>query len=108
MNLRITTGVLIAVAICGTASAKLPTAQETRRAIEKVNTQWQKNNPPECRAFWDNAAYHTGNMEAYKLTGNPEFLNYSKNGPNITNGKVPREATRVNGNMPHTARTSTM
>ncbi len=78
MNIRITTGVLLAAAICGTASAKLPTAQETRRAIEKVNTQWQKNNPPECRAFWDNAAYHTGNMEAYRLTGNQDFLDYSR------------------------------
>ena len=78
MNIRITTGVLLAAAVCGMASAKLPTAQETRRAIEKVNTQWQKNNPPECRAFWDNAAYHTGNMEAYRLTGNQDFLDYSR------------------------------
>lgn len=78
MNIRITTGVLLAAAICGTAAAKLPTAQETRRAIEKVNTRWQKNNPPECRAFWDNAAYHTGNMEAYRLTGNQDFLDYSR------------------------------
>lgn len=68
----------MAAAVCGTASAKLPTAQETRRAIENVNTQWQKNNPPECRAFWDNAAYHTGNMEAYRLTGNQDFLDYSR------------------------------
>lgn len=53
-------------------------AQNVRKAIDKVNTHWQKVNSPECRAFWDNAAYHTGNMEAYKLTGKPEFLEYSK------------------------------
>ena len=37
--------------------------------IQKVNTYWQTNNPAEVRAFWDNAAYHTGNMEVYKLQG---------------------------------------
>ena len=35
--------------------------------IRKVNTYWQTNNPAEVRSFWDNAAYHTGNMEVYKL-----------------------------------------
>lgn len=45
--------------------------------INKVNNYWQTHNKPEVRAFWDNAAYHTGNMEAYRLTGNREFLQYS-------------------------------
>ena len=31
--------------------------------IKKVNTYWQTNNKAEVRAFWDNAADHTGNME---------------------------------------------
>ena len=35
--------------------------------IKKVNTYWQTNNKAEVRAFWDNAAYHTGNMEVYKM-----------------------------------------
>lgn len=35
--------------------------------ITKVNNYWQANNKPEVRAFWDNAAYHTGNMEVYKM-----------------------------------------
>ena len=29
------------------------------------------------RSFWDNAAYHTGNMEAFFLTGNQHYLDYS-------------------------------
>ena len=33
--------------------------------IERVNTYWQVNNAPEVRPVWDNAAYHTGNMEVY-------------------------------------------
>ena len=28
--------------------------------------------------FWDNAAYHTGNMEVFFLTGNPECYAYSE------------------------------
>jgi rhamnogalacturonyl hydrolase YesR len=45
--------------------------------IEKVNNHWQSVNSPDVRAFWDNAAYFTGNMEAYKLTGNAAYLEYS-------------------------------
>lgn len=45
--------------------------------IERVNTFWQTNNPNPGNAFWDNAAYHTGNMEAYFVTKNPQFLAYS-------------------------------
>lgn len=52
-------------------------AEEVRKIIDKVNTYWQTNNKPEVRSFWDNAAYHTGNMEAYFLTGNESYLNYS-------------------------------
>lgn len=46
--------------------------------IEKVNAYWQTNYAEHGRAFWDNAAYHTGNMEAYFLTKNPEYLQYSE------------------------------
>lgn len=53
-------------------------AKEVRRIIDKVNTYWQTNNKPEVRSFWDNAAYHTGNMEAYFLTGNETYRAYSE------------------------------
>ncbi len=53
-------------------------AAEVRSIIDKVNNYWQANNSPETNAFWDNAAYHTGNMEAYKLTGNNKWLEYSQ------------------------------
>ncbi|MDE5635225.1 MAG: DUF2264 domain-containing protein, partial [Muribaculaceae bacterium] len=51
---------------------------KVRQAIERVNDHWQATNSPECRAFWDNAAYHTGNMEAYRLTGNERWRRYSE------------------------------
>ena len=45
--------------------------------IVKVNNYWQANHSPYVRAFWDHAAYHTGNMEAYRLTGRPEWYAYT-------------------------------
>ncbi len=46
--------------------------------IDKANTYWQTTNPVHGRAFWDNAAYHTGNMEAYALTKKEAYKNYSE------------------------------
>ena len=45
--------------------------------IGLVNDYWQTHHKAETNAFWDNAAYHTGNMEAYKLTPNKQWLDYS-------------------------------
>jgi len=52
--------------------------EEVIKIIHKVNRYWQKQNPEHGRAFWDNAVYHTGNMEAYFLTGTAEYKNYSE------------------------------
>ncbi|MBO5026463.1 MAG: glycoside hydrolase family 88 protein [Bacteroidaceae bacterium] len=52
-------------------------ANETVALIEKVNDYWQSHNKAECRGFWDNAAYFTGNMAVYELTGKPEYLDYA-------------------------------
>jgi rhamnogalacturonyl hydrolase YesR len=46
--------------------------------IEKVNGYWQKTMPATEGAFWNVAAYHTGNMEAYRVTGNRDYLKYSE------------------------------
>lgn len=46
--------------------------------IHLVNNYWQANNKPQVWSFWDNAAYHTGNMEAYYLTEDPAYLKYSE------------------------------
>ena len=44
------------------AQAKQWTPNQVKDVIRKVNTYWQQNNKAEVRSFWDNAAYHTGNM----------------------------------------------
>ncbi|QNA46736.1 glycoside hydrolase family 88 protein [Lacibacter sediminis] len=51
---------------------------ELLQVIQTVNNYWQKANPVHGLAFWDNAAYHTGNMEAYALTKNEAYKNYSE------------------------------
>lgn len=53
------------------------TDDEVKDVIRKVNTYWQTKNPAEVRAFWDNAAYHTGNVEVYKLLQDQKMLDYS-------------------------------
>ena len=60
------------------ALAKPTEAEQVRKIIDKVNQHWQATNSPEVRSFWDNAAYHTGNMEAYFLTGNEAYRAYSE------------------------------
>ena len=70
---------LIAISLLSTLTlqAKKWTADEVKDVIRKVNTYWQTNNPAEVRSFWDNAAYHTGNREAYKLLKDEKMLDYS-------------------------------
>ena len=60
------------------AEQKQPTADEVIGIINKVNTHWQTTNPVHGRSFWDNAAYHTGNMEVYFLTGDTTAYNFSE------------------------------
>ena len=45
--------------------------------IIKANNYWQEHNTPYVRSFWDHAAYHTGNMEAYRLTGRADWYAYT-------------------------------
>ena len=60
-----------------TLQARQWTPEQVKSVINKVNTYWQTNNPAEVRSFWDNAAYHTGNIEVYKLLKNRQMLDYS-------------------------------
>ena len=59
-----------------TAQAQM-SKQDVLSTIEKVNDYWQKNHKAQCRGFWDNAAYFTGNQVVYELTGKKEYLDYA-------------------------------
>jgi len=45
--------------------------------LNRANHYWQINHPTHGNSFWHNAVYHTGNMAAYKVTGDKEYLAYS-------------------------------
>jgi rhamnogalacturonyl hydrolase YesR len=76
--------IVMSIAIAGCASQKKgqssisTSKEEVLNIIHKVNGYWQAQNPSPGRAFWDIAAYHTGNMEAYSLTKNELYRNYSE------------------------------
>ncbi len=53
------------------------TKQQVTEIITRVNDYWQGQHKPEDRAFWDVAAYHTGNMAAYQVTKNEAYKNFS-------------------------------
>lgn len=76
MNLKL----FILILCIGATSclAKQPKADEVIGIINKVNNYWQETHPQHGRSFWDNAAYHTGNMEAFFLTDNSDFYDYSE------------------------------
>ena len=59
-------------------SVKLPANSDPIAIINLVNGYWQSSHPRHGNAFWDNAAYHTGNIEAYKVTGNEAYRAYSE------------------------------
>ena len=58
--------------------SSLPKKSEVLSVMEKANNYWQANNRAETRPFWDNAAYHTGNLAAYSITNNEDWLAYTK------------------------------
>ena len=62
----------------GKSSSIATSKTEVLAIINKVNSYWQTNNSPTARAFWDVAAYHTGNMEAYTITQNETYKKYSE------------------------------
>lgn len=75
---RVILSILAVAAVAATAIAS-PTkeSKQVRKTIAKVNDHWQATHPAETTPFWHVAAYHTGNMEAYFLSGKPEYLDYS-------------------------------
>ncbi len=58
------------------------TVAQTKEAVlsqlNMANGYWQANNKPQVRAFWDHAAYQTGNMELYAVTNNEAYRKYAE------------------------------
>lgn len=87
MNFRNSFFILIAsvsltIVSCKTGAIKSETPIKQSKAevisiIDQVNNRWQTTHPDFGNAFWHVSAYHTGNMEAYKVTKNKKYLDYS-------------------------------
>lgn len=60
------------------AQSSAPQPADVIAIVEQVNDCWQKAHPQPGNAFWHAAAYHTGNMAAYELTGNERYRAYSE------------------------------
>jgi len=80
--LIVTTSISLAVLGCKSTAVKQETAikqskKDVIAIIDKVNNHWQDTHPEPGNAFWHVSAYHTGNMEAYKVTQNKKYLDYS-------------------------------
>lgn len=64
--------------------------------IHKVNNYWQTTHPEHGNAFWHTAAYHTGNMEAYFLTGEEKYRQYSESWANKNEWKGAKSDNKEN------------
>lgn len=71
-------GFLLCMLLSLPLSAKTWTTDQVKDLIVRVNTYWQQNNKAETRSFWNPAAYHTGNMEVYKLLKDEKQLDYTR------------------------------
>lgn len=60
-----------------TSMVTLPRKDEVIDLIHRVNNHWQSTHPTHGDFFWNRAVYHTGNMEAYAVTGDATYLDYS-------------------------------
>lgn len=58
-------------------SLKSPEAQQTVELVKKVNNAWMMRHNAEVSGFWVHGAYMTGNMAAYELTGEKDYLDYA-------------------------------
>lgn len=71
----------LAVGCKSSAVKQKTTIKESKKEvvaiIDKVNNRWQSTHQEPGNSFWHVSAYHTGNMEAYKVTKNKKYLDYS-------------------------------
>ena len=78
LKLALATVAAVAAGCAGTgARSDGPTRAQVVAAVERANGYWQRTQAPQQWAFWDVAAYHTGNLAAYTLTRNEAYRAYS-------------------------------
>ncbi len=69
--------VILQLTSCTNHPREIPSKDEVKNIMIMVNDYWQSTHPEHGRSFWDNAAYHTGNIAAYQTTGLEKYKEYS-------------------------------
>ncbi len=71
---------ILMVGSCKSTDAQKTNFNETEvlQVLKNVNEYWQATHPQHGNSFWHYAAYHTGNMQAYRVTGIEEYRKYSE------------------------------
>lgn len=62
---------------CGVNAAGKPSRYEVSHCLYLANQYWQKSHSSHGNYFWNRAVYHVGNMEAFAVTGNRTFSDFS-------------------------------
>ncbi|WP_293897312.1 MULTISPECIES: glycoside hydrolase family 88 protein [unclassified Sphingobacterium] len=75
---------------------QIPKKEVVLSQLKSANRYWQSNHKPEVWAFWDQAAYHTGNMEFYKISGSKSDLKYSEDWARFNGWKGAKSTDRQN------------
>lgn len=68
-----------------TSMQVLPQKDDVLDILNTVNQTWQTKNPTHGNYFWNRAVYHIGNMAAYDVTGEEQYLNFSTAWANKSN-----------------------
>ncbi len=63
--------------IVKTTMTDIPQRNDVIDLVYKVNNYWQTQNPTHGDHFWNRAVYHNGNMAAYNVTSDNDFLDFS-------------------------------
>lgn len=64
--------------------------------LNVANQYWQTHHKPQVWAFWDQAAYHSGNMEFYKEFKNKNFLKYTEDWADFNEWKGAKSTDKAN------------
>jgi len=71
-------GCAVRAPAAGAAQAGTPARADVLAAMNKANNYWQQSHPAQEWPFWNVAAYHTGNLAAYEVTGDRRQLAYTQ------------------------------
>ncbi len=63
--------------ITTTSMTNLPKKDDVLFILNSVNQTWQEKHPTHGDFFWNRAVYYIGNMHAYEVTQNQDYLDYA-------------------------------